>query len=81
MCVCYNYGYVSRCFLFLMQNNPRECAIKEEVDKDYDFFEFEDKSVANNYSLDQLKAETKLMEEEDEEFKELLEKAIEANRV
>ena len=53
----------------------------EDVDKDYNFFEFEDKSVANNYSLDQLKAETKAMEEGDDEFKELLKLAMEANPV
>ena len=53
----------------------------EDVDKDYNFFEFEDKSVANNYSLDQLKEETKAMEEEDDEFKELLKLAMEANPV
>ena len=53
----------------------------EDVDKDYNFFEFEDKSVANDYSLEQLKEETKAMEEEDDEFKELLKLAMEANPV
>ena len=62
-----------------MQGVMQAC-YAEDVDKDYNFFEFEDKSVANNYSLEQLKAETKAMEEEDE-FKELLKLAMEENSV
>lgn len=52
----------------------------DEVDKDYDFFEYEDKCVDNNYPLDLLRENTKKMEEEDEELKELFEEAFEAKR-
>lgn len=41
------------------------------VDGKYNFFEFEDKSDKNTYSIDTLKTETKTMEEE-EEFKNFL---------